>query len=186
MNKNGIIPGYTNFQLTMAGRTILKLSATSELAIYMAYNQTHPSDADHDFYLPYSAIMAQNQADVQLRLLTGTRHFFISVFNYGSTSGMVNIEILSDSATAPNDPMPIPIRCGANAHCMADATCECNEGYFGNAYFGCAFDLCRENQCDAGSFCNPANGQCECREGYALINGFCQSPLWLVITTSFF
>ena len=55
---------------------------------------------------------------------------------------------------------------------------HCLQGYFGNAYFGCAFDLCKENQCDSGSFCNPANGQCECREGYALINGVCQSPLW--------
>ena len=127
MNDNGIIPGYTNFQLTMAGRSIVKLSATSELSIYMSYNQTHPSKADYDFYLPYSAIMAQNTAEVQLRLQLGTPFFYISVFNYGDNSAVVNIEILSDSATAPNDPMPLPIRCGANAHCMEDNTCVCNE-----------------------------------------------------------
>ena len=107
MNDNGIIPGYTNFQLTMAGRSIFKLSATSELSIYMSYNQTHPSKADYDFYLPYSALMAQNTAEVQLRLQLGTPFFYISVFNYGDSSSVVNIEILSDSATAPNDPMPL-------------------------------------------------------------------------------
>ena len=64
---------------------------------------------------------------------------------------------------------------------------QVHKGYFGNAYTGCRFDLCRENQCSAGSQCNPANGQCECREGYALINGVCQSPLWLVLRlTSFY
>ena len=63
---------------------------------------------------------------------------------------------------------------------------QVHKGYFGNAYTGCRFDLCRENQCSAGSQCNPANGQCECREGYALINGVCQSPLWLVLRLTWF
>ena len=39
MHKNNIIPGYTNFQITMAGRTIVKLSATTALDVYMSYSQ---------------------------------------------------------------------------------------------------------------------------------------------------
>ena len=63
-------------------------------------SQPHPSDVDYDFYLPYSDGMASvgsNGAEVEFRVVDGTEFFYISAYNYGATSGIISVEIISNS-----------------------------------------------------------------------------------------
>ena len=63
-------------------------------------SQPHPSDVDYDFYLPYSDAMASvgsNGAEVEFRVVDGTGYFYISAYNYGVESGIISVEVLSNS-----------------------------------------------------------------------------------------
>ncbi|MGN0929909.1 MAG: hypothetical protein ACI4N3_04680 [Alphaproteobacteria bacterium] len=56
--------------------------------------------------------------------------------------------------------------CGANATMENDKTCECNEGYQGDAYAGCTEspkDLSADDCVDNATF---ENGVCKCPDGY--------------------
>jgi len=177
-HQNGIIPGYVNLQLDMKGRVVIDLKSSEAVEIYMSYNQTHPSSMNYDYYLPYNQGLANNGAGVEFKVVNGTEFFYISVYNYGTLASKLSVEILSWSVNAPNQPpMFVPVKCGNNAYCLNDGSCACYEGYTGNAYLGCQYDMCSDKVCDNGAICNPFNGQCECREGYAYENGVCVSPL---------
>merc|ERR1712212_711159 len=68
----------------------------------------------------------------------------------------LSVEILSWSVNAPNQPpMFVPVKCGNNAYCLNDGSCACYEGYTGNAYLGCQYDMCSDKVCDNGEICNP-------------------------------
>ena len=110
------------------------------------------------------------------KVITGTAMFYISAYNFESVNARIQIEIESDVQIVL-DPLIIPLTCDTNAQCTENGKCICNDGYFGDAYTSCAYDLCGGVDCDDAAVCNPSNGQCECREGYALINGMCMSPL---------
>merc|ERR1712142_545565 len=173
---NGVAPGVANFQLTMSGRTFIKIKASQKLDFYLSYSQVTPNPSRYDFKIQYTETMAGFEVEVDLQVIAGTTFFYISAYNFESTNARVQIEIESDIQIAL-DPLIIPLTCGQNAKCAENGKCICNDGYFGDAYTSCQYDLCGGVSCDDAAVCNPSNGQCECRDGYALINGVCMSPL---------
>ena len=141
----------------------------------MSYDSVNPSKINHDQTIQYNDFMANVGVEIELRVVLGTKNFYISAYNYEDQSAVVSISMFSDSATSDLVPNPIPIKCGKNAACSNDGTCLCNDGYFGNPYVECSYDLCKDITCDGASQC--VNGKCECRDGYSLIDGVCTSPL---------
>jgi hypothetical protein len=88
----------------------------------------------------------------------------MSAYNYGNVASQISVDILTTTIT--NSPNEIPIPCGINAHCEG-SKCFCNNGYSGNAYAACVYDLCNAVICGNSESCNSGTGMCECREGYA-------------------
>ena len=111
---NGVAPGIANFQLTMAGRTFIKIKASQKLDFYLSYTQTNPSPSRHDFLISYTETMAEFEVEVDLQVITGTAMFYISAYNYESANARVQIEIESDVQIVL-DPLIIPLTCGTNA-----------------------------------------------------------------------
>ena len=122
---NGVAPGIANFQLTMAGRTFIKIKASQKLVFYLSYTQTNPSPARHDFEISYTETMAEFEVEVDLQVITGTAMFYISAYNYESANARVQIEIESDIQIVL-DPLIIPLTCGTNAQVIR-ATSACLE-----------------------------------------------------------
>ena len=63
----GIAPGIANFQLTMAGRTFIKIKSSQKLDFYLSYTQTNPSPSRHDFLISYTETMAEFEVEVDLQ-----------------------------------------------------------------------------------------------------------------------
>ena len=63
---DNVIPGLINFQLHMAGRTLIKLNATGAVMIYMSYEQRNPSLANHDYAIDYNEFMAKSGVELDL------------------------------------------------------------------------------------------------------------------------
>ena len=43
------------------------------------------------------ASVGSNGAEVEFRVVDGTEFFYISAYNYGATSGIISVEIISNS-----------------------------------------------------------------------------------------
>ena len=104
-----VIPGVINFQLHLAGKTIIKINSTSAVTLYMSYDSVNPSKINHDQTIQYNDFMANVGVEIELRVVLGTKNFYISAYNYEDKSAVVSISMFSDSATSDLVPNPIPI-----------------------------------------------------------------------------
>ena len=100
---------------------------------------------------------------------------YLAAYNFDDVPASIAVDILTTNTTTKSE-NPIPIPCGMNAECD-HGLCECHVGYRGDPYIICNYDLCNNVQCEDQETCNSNTGKCECRDGYAKINGHCVPPL---------
>jgi len=171
-NHGGKYPGYVHFKLEMAGRTQIVVTSSGEVTFYMSYSNAHPSQAAYDYTFDITPPM--KDVDVKFNISQGVDVLYMSAYNYGSAASEISVQIISGNHTA--DPLEIPIPCGINSYCDG-GKCICHEGYRGNPYEICHYDLCNDVKCSDQETCNSETGQCQCRDGYAKIGDKCVPPL---------
>ena len=65
----------------------------------MSYDQVVPSNINHDQKIDYTQFMADVGVEIELRVVLGTKNFYISAYNYNDAAAVVSISMFSDSKT---------------------------------------------------------------------------------------
>merc|ERR1712130_533338 len=170
-----IVPGQTILQLTMLGRTQIRIKSSKRLEVYTSYTHDRPSSAIFD----YSYNMTRTNQDIVFSIKSGSEKFYMTLYNYDQSGAEVEVEILSSNTEADDFEIPTPVRCGDNALCNG-GQCKCNAGYEGDPYRSCTFDSCETIACGFHQKCvvDDLNAAfCECDDEYELFDGQCHHNL---------